>query len=81
MVHAVLAGPLGPLVYVAAVVVVVAALGRSVVPRAERLPVRAWGWRDLIGNTVTGLRVLARLGEAKDRDRDARARRDARAGR
>ncbi len=65
MVDAVLASPFGIVVYAAAVVAVFAALGRCAVPRLERVPLRAWGWRDLLGNAVVGVHVLAGLGDAR----------------
>ncbi len=44
-----------------------AALGRGATPKSERLPVRAWGVADLIGNVVLGARRLAELHERDPR--------------
>lgn len=38
-----------------------AALGRSAMPRAERLPWTRWSTRDLLGNAVAGMRRLTEL--------------------
>lgn len=46
-----------------AVVVWLAALGRSATPRHERLPWTRWTIKDLIGNTILGARRLAELQE------------------
>lgn len=40
-----------------------AALGRSAMPRTERLPVTRWTARDLLGNVVVGGRRLIELHE------------------
>lgn len=40
-----------------------AALGRSAIPRDERLPWWTWTLRDLTANVVRGIRVLADVGE------------------
>ena len=42
-----------------------AALGRSTTPTAERLPLRTWTWRDLLGNIFHGARRLSGLGEGQ----------------
>lgn len=42
-----------------------AALGRSTTPTAERLPLRTWTWRDLLGNIFHGVRRLSELGEGQ----------------
>ncbi len=44
-----------------------AALGRSATPAAERLPLRTWTWRDLLGNVLHGARRLSDLGQAQIR--------------
>ncbi len=38
-----------------------AALGRSAMPRAERLPWTRWSTRDVLGNVVAGARRLVQL--------------------
>jgi hypothetical protein len=59
-----LAGWFGPVVYVAAVVAVLALIGRLAVPRAERVPLREWRLRDIGANAVLGWRVLLDIGDA-----------------
>lgn len=43
------------------VLVFLAALGRSAMPRAERLPLARWSTSDLLGNVVAGSRRLVQL--------------------
>lgn len=59
-----LSGWLGPVVYAAVVVAILALIGRVTVPRAERVPLREWGLRDVAGNAVLGWRVLLDIGDA-----------------
>lgn len=40
-----------------------AALGRSAIPRAERLPWTRWTAKDLIGNVVLGCRRFVELNQ------------------
>lgn len=42
-----------------------AALGRQSMPRAERLPVSQWGWREVIANVAIGYRQLVALHERR----------------
>jgi hypothetical protein len=46
---------------VVVVVAVFAALGRSAMPRAERLPWTRWSTRDVLGNAAAGARRLSQL--------------------
>lgn len=62
------------LLFVVLVVAFLAALGRNGVPRAERIPVWSWGFRDLAANLALGARVMgslsARHADLVDRARD-----------
>lgn len=40
-----------------------AALGRSTMPRAERLPISEWGWREVVANVAIGYRQLVAVHE------------------
>jgi hypothetical protein len=51
------------IMFVVALLAVFAALGRSAMPRAERVPVTRWSARDLLGNALAGARRLAQLHE------------------
>lgn len=51
------------LLIVVALVAFFAALGRSAVPRAERLPWSRWSAKDLIGNVMLGVRRFSQLNE------------------
>lgn len=48
-------------------IVCLAALGRIVIPRAERLPWWTWTWQDLTANVARGARVLAKSNEGQRR--------------
>ncbi len=49
------------LCFVIVVLAILAALGRSAMPSAERLPLMRWSTRDLLGNVLAGARRLAQL--------------------
>lgn len=49
--------------YVIVVLTFFAALGRSAIPRAERIPWVRWSLRDLLANVVAGARLLVDLHE------------------
>lgn len=44
-----------------------AALGRVVIPRAERLPWWTWTWQDLATNIARGARVLSDANDGQQR--------------
>lgn len=46
------------LLFMLLAVAFLAALGRNGIPRAERIPVWSWGFRDLGANLVLGARVM-----------------------
>lgn len=46
------------LLFVALLIAALAAIGRVVTPRRERLPVRTWSARDVWANAVHGARFL-----------------------
>lgn len=46
-------------------IVGLAALGRIVIPRAERLPWWNWTWQDLTANVARGVRVLSQSSEGQ----------------
>lgn len=69
MMGAILGSWFGPVLYAGAVLLVLAAIGRSTVPRRERLPMSELGWRDALGNAAIGWRVLEQIGEAMYRAR------------
>lgn len=62
------------LLFMLLAVAFLAALGRNGVPRAERIPVWSWGFRDLAANLALGARVMgslsARHADLVDRARD-----------
>lgn len=51
------------LLFLLILTVFLAALGRSVTPRAERLPWLTWTARDLVTNVARGVRVLCQPNE------------------
>ena len=60
------------LCFVAVLVAFFAALGRSSVPRAERVPWTRWTARDLLANVVLGGRMLLQLDQRNPRARRRR---------
>lgn len=46
------------LLFIVLLIAALAAIGRHVTPRRERLPLRQWSARDLAANTTRGVRVL-----------------------
>lgn len=62
------------LLFMLLAVAFLAALGRNGIPRAERIPVWSWGFRDLGANLVLGARVMGclsvRHADLVDRARD-----------
>ena len=52
---------LATLCFALVVLTFLAALGRSAMPRAERLPWARWSLRDLLGNVIAGGRRLVEL--------------------
>lgn len=54
---------LSTVVLAVALVTVLAALGRSATPRAERLPLTSWGFGNLVAHVVLGVRRLNQLHE------------------
>lgn len=51
------------LLFLLILTLILAALGRAAIPRAERVPLRAWRWPDLLANIARGGRVLWTLHE------------------
>ena len=64
----------GFLVFLVLLLAFFAILGRSSMPRIERVPLLSWGFRDLAANLVLGVRVFIvmsrRYAERAERDCD-----------
>lgn len=55
------------LLFILTLTVFLAAVGRDAIPPAERLPVQAWTWRDLIANIARGARRPPELNQRQRR--------------
>ena len=55
------------LLFLLCFITALAALGRLVIPHAERLPWWTWTWADLIANLTRGARVLADANQGQRR--------------
>lgn len=58
---------LATILFVVVIVVFLAGLGRSTMPRSERLPWMRWSARDLLGNVLLGVRWLLELDDRHPR--------------